>query len=513
MRPLYTFELLSLDQAARNMSFVKSASKALEYMNNVEKADYFLALVERCYEAQKRCTTHLEQFPGAALLQLEEYADLRMVWLENYAVMNKQNAFVYNFSMSDLLFSTLCFMEVAEKPHTRKSPPEDLCIESTIEVLRFMACQHTPETMHSFPPQELVQTLFEKVAWIIVKRLSKPLDVKTEAALNSIQHVNLIGKHTKKLSWLPANYRAKMDKLYDFPKPPETADGKPIRPIAWGSFFSLIHVSSLFSIQAARVMHALTLQYHVVLHEGILVPTLSVAPELKLNMQLWLLQACKIDSSDTFAAVFRDALFGSLLPLHCAVNATTRTGSAGVITLTLLQFELGFDVASKINDAVALRVRSIGYDPQHEHYDLIVMHMFGYTLRHEKRLEKFLRDYYVCEEDYTKRVFTELRTKHRFGRFLREPIIVRIQRRFYVHFYAKKDNRNKQVVKGNWMQCENAIEACLVWMFLLVEHNEGKLYTGHDLHKWTDRFLVIPTVEDIRDAEQLKSDDVNFSLM
>ena len=488
--------------------------KTLEQMDGVEKADYFMSINKTCIEVMKKCKSHLTQFPDAVLQLKEEHFHLKQVWLENYGLLNKENKYVYGFSFSDLIFTTLCFLHMAENPPLRIIAVEDQNIEATLEVLRFMSCQHTMETMKTFPPQHIIETAFDKVAWIVVYRLSVGQNVKEASMQEIIKHVDKLSLKPKALTWINKDYRDKIDLLFKFAAAPVNSEGKAIREVSWGQLFSLTNITAMFTVQCARFFHSMILQHSFLSDEGILVPTPIIAPELKVQMQIWLLKKCSIDSSDSFAAIFRDGLFGALLPLHSEVNAKTRAENAGVQMLTLIQYELGFDVASKLNNALVLRVRSIGYDPQHKFYDFMVLYMFAYAIRHELRFEKFLEIYYISDSKYTKAGFEVLRTKKRFQKYLREPLIVRLQRKFYVHVFMKEGKNDDAVKKGNWMLCENAIEACLLWLTMLMRNNNGLLYTGHNLSKWAKQFLDMPDAKQLKDVElnEQEDTDMDFAL-
>jgi hypothetical protein len=288
---------------------------------------------------------------------------------------------------------------------------------------------------------------------------------------------------------------ARLDALKQFGDAPKSLTGEPLSTADAGqqllTYWSEASIPGMFLPQSARIMQGLAFEeymWNLYPHDDA-VPAMPSLAELKIQFHEWIIQGCSVDSSDDFANDFRNAACDNCLPTNSRAYTATRRpgGSANVIALTQLQYELGFDVASKIVNSLGLRVRSIGYDPTHRFYELMVVLMFGYSMFHAQRVE-FLKQFYIPQSELYLKT-KELGVATRFRR-LREPYLVRLRRKWCLNYVQPGTQQIR------WMECADAIEACLCWLWLVRTHHEDELISGHQIGKWSTRLVTVQEADD-----------------
>lgn len=472
-------------------------------MSEVEKAKFAADLTEKCVQLCEQCSMHLDQFPTAALDLASDEKEIRDAWLQRYCDINEEQVRLDRYSCGDLVFATLCYARVAINPRIRTQEP-GVNPQSILEALRYIGCQHTPSTIQFQTEPEFISRLWDAVAYVVVYQLSAVLPAR-----NKYSDID-------KISWMPAQIVKGLSTIHQFAEPPKNDKGEYVRQVEVGQWWNeAMRPEALFLNQASRTLQCIEFEAQLLKRVPVIefsafdnssssntsacgaaaasssssydptpsdLPVLLNPAALKVRFQKWLLDACKIDTSDDFASEFRSAVFEMLLPVNSRLNAMTRrkgSSSGTVFPLTLLQFELGFDVANTLSEGFGHRVRSIGYDPKHPYYNFMALFMFGYVMFHEQRVN-FIQQFFIKNCDLYKsrdRIHTSLKFKR-----LREPLILYIQRRAYVHFFTDKDH-------GYFVRCADTIEACLLWLHLLVHYQKGLLITGHNLTDWSGQFL------------------------
>jgi len=463
------------------------ALEELSFNDSVDKIDIITQFNNLCIETIHKCTEHFKQFPTEALQVDVEYKQIKEYWLLHYTDLNQENKTADLFSECDLMFVCICYMELARNPSWRFCCENDQQLDQVIEVIRYIGSQHTPDTMNTWIDPTALQHITQNVAWIIVNKLSSRMVGWSE---EQDQKMKLIQekKYTKKiehLSYITSEMYEKLEKLKTFAEPPKTSEGKFIREMQWGEFFTQSNVSGLFMKLSSRVLHGIEFENYVLS----LYPIDTVKPDLgndviKTQMYTWLERSCKLETSDDFAHDFRTAIFDNCLPVNSSIEALSRKGNvtAKIIPMTQLQNEVGYEIASELNSSFGLRVRDIGFKKEHPYYQFIMLYVFGYTCFHEQRVS-FINTFYIPQSKIMSSL-TLLKTKKRFHRN-REPLIVRIQRKWFIHYIHSENN------VARWMPCDDAIEACLFWLWLLKEHHECNLISGHMLKSWIDKFLSV----------------------
>lgn len=468
-------------------------------MDPVEKCDWLATVSMRCERIMRQCSDHLQQFPTARLNLENERIDLWQWWVCDYMKLNEEVKAADGFSLSDLLFVTLCYVDLAQNPEWRMCPASDQHLGPVLDIVRFMGSQHTPNTMFTPLVKQEVDSLRRTVAWIVVMKLAAPMPLAiAEVKQSDRKSEDFTTKPLDRscVSWVTTRLEDEMQKMRAFAEPPKNAEGKYVRDLELGQFWSETGITGLFLPQCARVMHALAYDEFVLsLVEHVKEkPPLENLATLKTQLQKWVHESCLVDSADHFAMHFRSAVFESALPVNCRANARTRRsggGNAETMPLTLLQHELGFDVATVLNDMLSTRVRSVGFDPKHPFYQHMVLHIFGHVIMHEQRVS-FIRDFFINHSDLTQSL-DRLKTTRRFSRN-REPLIVRVQRQYWIHYIDSETRR------PCWLHCSDAEEAVLFWLWLLTKHHEGELISGHNIKAWSERFLFVKKDElDIED--------------
>lgn len=471
-------------------------------IQTLKKATRGKEVAERCTKIMQHVLEHLEQFPKMKLHMEEDTSWCWKVFMEEYGELNEENNQADRFAVSDLLFVTLCYLHALKEGMT---PPNGVGgyvkMEHVLEVVRFLGCQHTPATMNVFPEKSLLDHLFHDIVTLVVFKLSGPLDVKEEkrlAALRSSSSSETKTFEACNIPYITDSLKQNIHELHVYALPPRNSEGKFIKQPSWGSYQSMTDVTAKFIPQCARILHGLFFQFDLIPpppsdSDGTLLK-LKNQDELRKQMQTWLFRACSVDSSDTFSQNFRNDLFASLVPVNAGLYSSTRVpsssqASATLLPLTLLQWELGFDTASKLNDMVSLKVREIGFKPDHLFYDMMMLCMFGYNIYHELRLD-FLKTFYIPEGHLLSRIQDIKKCKHGGGR-PREPYIVRIQRAFYVQYYIPSSSSSSTTVGAKWYRCRDATEACLIWLHLLVTLHKGEVFTGHRMTDWSGKFLTV----------------------
>lgn len=132
----------------------------------VARAEVNESLIQRCMSLVDACCSHMSQFPSSVFVSSEHmsYNEVKTNWLEGYYSMNEQVLNADKFSVSDLLFVTLCYIRIAQNPSLRECSLCDQDVESTLNVLRFMGSQHTPETVTTWPSLQDISLTFDHVA-------------------------------------------------------------------------------------------------------------------------------------------------------------------------------------------------------------------------------------------------------------------------------------------------------------------------------------------------------------
>lgn len=459
--------------------------------DSVEKVEILIYLTTESITIINKCVEHFEQFPTSPLPDVQQHYDiLKRYWLVNWGALNEEVNKADRFSISDLLFVSLCYMELALQPSWRVCAEADQQIDQVLEMVRYVGCQHTPGTMHAWVEPAFLQQLKQNVAWVVVMKLSSTMTGFAEAEQRKeelIRQKKWVHK-LDALTWVPPDIYAKLAAMKAYAEPPRNAEGKFIREMQWGEYFSQSSCSGVLLKVCSRVINGIELENHLLslypIDGSSDLPTFT-DPEVRTQMKTWLHRACMVDSSDDFSQDFRTAVFDACLPINSCADAHTRTGGGGtakVIPLTQLQNEMGYEIASEISNSFGMRVRSIGYDPTHPFYDFIMLYMFGYACFHEIRLN-FVETLYISQTKLHENLRL-IQTKLRFGR-IRDPLIVRLQRKFYIH-YIHSDTH-----EARWMPCENATDACLFWISILKKHNESELLSGHRMGDWIDKFLSV----------------------
>jgi len=482
-------------------------------MNNIqclETGKRGVEVLQRCEGLLQQCWEQMEQFPGTALDMKVEFDWCWKVFIEEYLTLNQECH--QGFSVSDMLFTTLCHLHIIQSPLEPTQVLPDL--EKVLEAVRFVGCQHSPDTMNSFPDLDLLQHLFHDIALLIVFKLSKPLDPKEELRLTSLVHVNEVSFNmlqpngsASSLVYITEELRKRIHALHVYALPEKTSDGKYVREMAWGSFWSLTHMTSLLVPQSARILHNMFMQHHLVATNGQELPqnSLECSPDWIKQLQDWIARMCAVDSSDNFAHEFRNELFAALLPANAVIYGSTRSGSgpsagAQMPASTLCQAELGFDVASKISDTMTIKVRSIGLQPSHPYYDIMVLFMFTYQIFHDLRLD-FRKLFYIAERELISKWDLLHRSKRIGSTRTREPMIVRVKRAHYVHYFHKEEEEQEEP-KAFWLRCSSSAEACLFWLKLVRDNHEGQLFTGHNINRWAEKFLNVKEAWEMQEEEQ-----------
>jgi hypothetical protein len=443
-------------------------------IDGFEAVEKQVELIQNCELVVERCVTHMTQFTDTKLDLQEEYDAMRKMWLEQYLGCNEEVTKADRFSLSDLVFVALCHMELAMRPEWRVCAPNDQHIPSVLDLVRFHGCQHTRDTA-VWPDDAVLTNIRRCVAWIVVNKLSYPMP---EAAAEL--------KRTTRLTFMTDSLEHRMKDLKDFAEPPKNETGEYVRPLELGLFWSDVSILGVFLPQTARIIHGLDLECHVfnMFELETNPPVIENMAALKQQMARWLTRACSIDSSDDFSHDFRNAAFESCLPVNSFNNASSRrsNNSAQVIPLTLLQFELGYDVANAVSESLGTRVRSIGYDHKHMFYQLMMLYMFGYVVYHEQRLE-FNKLFFVESSQLLSKLDL-VKTCIKFSRN-REPLVVRLKRRWFVHYVPKDE------ITGRWIACADSSEACLYWLAVVRDHHDSDLVSGHNIEEWSKKFLTL----------------------
>ena len=461
----------------------------------LERANKQKHIVVTCNDIMQQCLFHIEQFPTTKLDLQKEYDDLRVIWIESYVSTNEEINKADHFSVSDLVFVTICYLLIAINPEWRITPKidADQDIETILTYVRYVGCQHTQDSMFTWPSASFFHDFKRAVAWIVVYKLSKPMEVKgvgyqltkTKPTKQSFaESASTAESRIKRISFATHDIDERLKAMQSFALPPVNSEGKFVRPVELGVYLSPVSVTSLFLPQTARIFHGVETEEYILSLYPISKEKPVLAEGMKAQLEKWLLKACSIDSSDDFAADFRKAAFDICLPLNTRINTQTRkqgSSSADVIPLTLLQYELGFDVATIMNEQMSNRVRSIGYDKKHVFYPFIMLQMFGYVMFHEQRVT-FTESFYVSQSDLIKCLNTKIRNIIKFRR-RREPLIVRLKRKWFIHYTDCITNISQ------WLECEDAAEVILYWLTLIRDHHDSELISGHNIKEWSKKFL------------------------
>jgi hypothetical protein len=488
-------------------------------MDSVEHITWLQNITTKCKDLLHQCVDHLQQFPTTRLDVEKEGTALRNEWCDKYSLMNEEVASADKFSVSDLVFVTLCHVDIALNVGWRTIPSSDQQLSAVLEVVRFFGCQHTMDTSDAWPTADVLSHLQRCISWIVVHKLADRMpDVEppnaaiiaslpssrtmaqlkssasSSSSSSSSSGVRLIPVRVP-LSWMSDTMMARLDNLKQFGDSPKTSTGEALSTADAGqqllTYWSEASVTGVFLPQTARIMQGLAFEeylWNLYPHDDA-IPVIPSLPELKIQFHEWIIQGCSVDSSDDFANDFRNAACDSCLPTNSRAYTASRRpgGSANVIALTQLQYELGFDVASKIVNSLGVRVRSIGYEATHRFYPLMVVLMFGYSMFHAQRVE-FLKQYYIPQSELHLKS-NEFGVATRFRR-LREPYLVRLRRKWVLNYVQPG---TQQI---HWMECTDAIEACLCWLWIVKTNHENELISGHQIGKWSDQLLTVQEVDD-----------------
>lgn len=461
-------------------------TSASMFQDPFKQFGYMKKIAQECIEIISTCVSHIEQFPTSVLDVRSVHARMKECWLIHWGDMNCEMSNADSFSFSDLLFVTLCYLDLAANPSWRICADSDQSMDAVLAMVRYVGCQHTPETMNTWVEPQFYQRLKQNVVWLVCCKLSSNMTGWAEEQKNKEALIKQ-KKWTKKadtLSWVSADIYVRNKTLTSFAEPVITTDGTSLREQELGEYFTNSSVSGIILKVCNRICHGIEMEdylfslYRVVDEK----PDLG-EPIIKEQMYTWLHRICSIDSSDNFAHDFRTAVFDACLPINSCLDAKSRKGAtAKVIPLTQLQNELGFEVASHISESFGLRVRSVGFEEnkKHPYYQIMMLYMFGYTCYHEQRLP-FIKKFYIPQTQLMESL-SLLATKKKFHRN-REPLIVRLQRKWVIHYI---DSVTQEAL---WLPCADAIEACLFWVFLLKKHHDSKLIDMFDLTEWVDTFL------------------------
>ena len=282
----------------------------------------------------------------------------------------------------------------------------------------------------------------------------------------------------------------------------------------WGEYFTQSSTSGIFLKTASRIIHGLEFEDHMLSMFPVDEEKPNLGPSIiREQMKEWLHRICLVNSSDDFAFNFRTAVFEACLPINASLEMRTRrAGNSQIIPLTLLQHELGYEIASKISHSFGLNIRDLGKKPgwdkkkelivesssnkkpeiekpEHNLYQWMILYMFAYTCFHEQRVN-FIETYYITQSKILESL-NKLKAKERFYR-TREPFIVRLRRRWYINYVRVNIDETKEI---RWLECADATEACLFWMYMLKTYNEGETIAGHLMSDWINKFLTVRDFE------------------
>lgn len=456
------------------------------YEDPVEVLTHRKQLMTKCYTLIDTAHQRLQQFPSSVYDMSKEYKEIHDIWLTKYAEMNTEVTKTGGFSMSDLLFVCLCYLQLLQNVAWRQCTHSiDDNLVAVLDTVRFYGAQHTPASMTMTPNMNELTQVRRLTSYLIVMRLSHTLP-KPQAEMMTKQK-------SCQLSCVSNTTYAAMVDMHRFACPPKNGEGKFIRDLELGLYFEDAYgkATGQFVPNTARIWHSLELEQYVMDQFPISQTMPPITAQHVEQFQRWLVRVCSVDASDSFADTFRAAVFEALLPANSRIYAQTRKAdSANVFSMTLLQNELGYDVGTAVNQLLSDKVRSIGLKPDHALYDLLVLHMFGYMCSHELRLD-FIQHFTLSSSDILPRMkeITSSDDKSTFR--LREPRIVRLQRRWCIRYFDSKSSESRSNAQGYWMICKDALHACLHWLWLLREHHEDQVNTGHSMKLYCDRFLLL----------------------
>lgn len=539
------------------------------------RASYQLTVVRRCIMQYREAIEHMQSFPGTAKDYKAQMASLKRLWLKRFGLLNTEVADADRFSAADLIFGNMSAMAFASLP-TFVPEVESVVVPTLLQIARCIASHHTLSLQKFWPTKQFLDTLFHSAAAVVMGKLAQP---DTEAKQFSNDDWILDDVKMNAMTWVPDEVRyqlklvpislyssgelepaeddeqpeqeqdastfgmalrssssssssspaparrqieTKLIRVHTFAAPPVTSEGKYLRPMQLGSFWSeSCKPEAVFIRVMSRVLHGFEFENWLLASCPCVAATSCVRfeptipmPTMKAQMSEWLADMCEIQSNDDFEPNFRKFVYEWCLPINTRLNAQTRSrlgssASAFQEAIALLKMELGVDVASKLGSQFGSPLRSIGKSPNHAYYDLIVIHTFAYTLNQENSVD-FSKTHLMFGFDlYSKRDVLEMRK--RWG-LARDPIVVYLCRHWYVHWV------DSDAFQPGWLSCEDAFEACLVWLLVVMKNHKGNLITKnpHDntnkavnISKFTKQFLELNSKSKSKAAVSV-DDDFEF---
>lgn len=443
----------------------------------MEPEELCAAQQERFTQLMLRLQPHLLNYNSRLALD-QEYSEVNNEWMLRYAhgANNQSIKEAGGITRSDWLYVLRAYILVARTGR----PAPQARLEHAAQVLHLLqvwSLNHVhglPEGTH-WPTSGMLDFIDITAAEIVVYYLSAAEPHKEDAALAPLaERHRLIQERVLAL----ATTRRWNESEEAFKKRGQ---------VDYGVYWKMTDTDKLrdFVACASRILR------HIYLHKHYL----AASPHFQLHQSpverahrgrfaAWLQAKCQLQLTDGFIIFYRATAYEMWLTLGARLIESRNPLANREDPMTCVETTLGVDTAGYLQSLLETPMASVAADAMHPMHEILVLLMFHYMLKHYTQgAFSFIGD----EEAPTlimhydvDRLAVELTLEKRFVILDRRPLIVQLQKQYYIH---------NVVPKARWVPCADATDAILLWMYMVKNHYDGKVGNDVDINGFIDQFF------------------------
>ncbi len=473
------------------LKYISLKETAVEHHNIVRFA---LTLIEEC---EARWKTEVGR---TTLLDPSRRVNLEKLWILHFDQLNLEIHGAGGVSGADLVFEAICWSMWCEDPTISR----DVNIQWFAETHATMvvwSCQHTKESREFWPSNDDFKELRRKVSGVVVnffvlgdrfklalqlqadevkfKTLSLDLskayqERKLPGSLVAHKAAGLAKRKAEAIKELMARGEettAVETEIEDNDEDEETM-GLLWRNDAGELVKNYVRFSSRFS-QKVIFDNSWIDRWMVVEGDG-----LRFKRAVELGLFQWVRMKCKTEQPEDLTEMFRNIASESFWPIGAEKNKfrLRETRNDKETSQTLLQNEIGVDLAQMLHEDSLVRPDVTASDPQGLYWDSLLLVLIHFVLRQTVRVE-WINEYVLIHphsHDSQRRL---IRPDH-YNQLDKCPVIVRLQRKWWV-FHKQKLHPTKSLA-----------DAVLQWVYHVQQRKPQELDNREDIRALTD--VLVP---------------------
>ncbi len=472
----------------------------LERITPLELAETIHEITQRALELIRECkarwATELGRTtPMAPTSRLK----LEQDWMLHFNNLNIQ-LLGGDLSPSDIVFEAICWSMWCEEPPIAASFTIQWLAETNAEMVVW-SCQHTEQSRVAWPTDEEFASLRKRISGVVVqamllgdrsvltndlltekiqfKTLSMDLskayqERKLPGVLLSRKAVDLAKRKAEAIKELMARGEdtSKVDQEVVDIEAGEEYAGALWRNHAGDLVHNYVQFASRFTY---KILFDNTMAARFKAPEGS-VPMRFKRP-VELGVCEWLRNKCRMEQPSELTEMFRVLAGESFWPLgsDTAKYRLRETKDDAVTSQTLLQNEIGIDLTQMLFDDGLVKPSVVASDTKSPYWDWMLLTMVHFALVQSVRV-KWL-DEYVILHPHTHASHRRMLKSQRFGQLNQCPVLVRLQRKWWVF------------QKQKLLPTTGTVNAFVTWWYKVQQRKPVELDNGEDVEKMASVFV------------------------